>query len=171
LACGRWKRQAWIEETTEELISSGRLCKRAKGLTLASFSDITPERFEELVSRAAVDHTWVEQSLGRLRENVRKNHIARHWYHVFLASEDSDTAWCALQLVMLHADERLLNWCEELERDCGDNPIGQERLRFLGLGWRTRRDLRKEIDRDNERRERLFGLKIQPGEIVPFMTS
>jgi hypothetical protein len=171
LACGRWKRQAWIEETTEELISSGRLWKRAKGLTLASLSDMTPERFEEFVSTAAVDHTWVEHSLGHLRENVRKNHLARHWYHVFLTSDDSDTAWGALQIVLAHADERLLNWCEEMESECVDNALRLERLRFLGLGWHSRRDLRKEIDRDNERREKLFGLRIQPGEIVPFMTS
>ena len=171
LACNRWKRQDWLEETVEELISAGRLWKRAKGLTLASFSNMTPERFEEFVPRAAIEHTWVEQSLRPLRENVRKNHLARQWYRVFLTSEDSDTAWGALHIVLAHADERLLYWCEEVEKECAGNELTENRLRFLGLGWHSRRDLRKEIDRDNERRERLFGLKIQPGEIVPFTPS
>jgi len=170
-ACGRWKRQGWLDETVEELISAERLWKRAKGLTLASLSDTTPEDFEKLVSKAAIEHTWVEGSLRALRADVRKNHLARHWYGVFVNSRDPDTAWGALQLVLAHADERLLNWCAEIEKDAGSNELTEKRLRFLGLGWHTRRDLRKEIDRDSDRRERLFGLKIQVGEIAPFMPS
>jgi hypothetical protein len=171
LACGKWQRRDWLEETVSELISAERLWKRAKGLTLASFSDITPDRFEELVASAAVEHTWVQQSLRPLRENVRKNHLARYWYRIFLTSEDSDAAWGALQIVLAHADGRLLNWCEEVEKECASGELTENRLRFLGLAWHTRRDLRKEVDRDKERQERLFGLKIQPGEIAPFMAS
>jgi hypothetical protein len=165
----RWNRQTWLEETIAGLISAERLWKRAKGLALASFSDITTERFEELVSRAKIERTWVEQSLRSLRENVRKNRLARHWYAVFLNSEDSDAAWGALQIVLAHADERLLNWCTEVEKECTERETSEKRLRFLALGWQSRRDLRKKLDRDGERRERLFGLKIQRGEIVPFM--
>jgi hypothetical protein len=171
LASGRWKRQNWLDGTVEDLISAGRLWKRAKGLTLASFSDTTPMDFEKLVTRAVIERTWVEESLRPLRANVRKNHLVRYWYHVFLTSEDSDTAWGALQIVLAHADERLLNWCVEIEKDSASNKQTERRLRFLGLGWQSRRDLRKEINRDSERRERLFGLRIQAGEIVPFMPS
>jgi hypothetical protein len=169
--CNRWNRQEWLDEVTEELMSAGQLWRRAKGLTLASFSEVTPPRFEELVSRAAVEHTWVEQSLGPLRENVRKNRLARHWYSVFLTSEDSDAAWGALQLVLALADERFLNWRVEAERECAGSETVENRLRFLSLGWERQRDLRKEIGRENERKERLFGLKIQRGEIFPFMQS
>jgi hypothetical protein len=171
LTCDRWKRQDWLEDKVEELISAARVWKRAKGLTLMSFSDVHPRRFEEFVARAAIEHTWVEQSLRLLRENVRKNHLARYWYRIFLTAEDPDVAWGALQIVLAHADERLLNWCEEVERECAGNKLTDRRLRFLALGWQSRRDLRKVLDRDKERRERLFGIKIQPGEIAPFISS
>jgi hypothetical protein len=171
LAAVRWKRQDWIEAEAERLISDERLWKRVKGLALASFSDIAPDHFEEFVSRAAITNTWVEQSLPSIRRNVRKNYLARHWYRVFLTAENADTAWGALQIVLIHADERLLCWCQEIEGDCANRQLIENRLRFLGLGWRTRRDLREKLGREKERRERLFGIEIQPGEIVPFMPS
>lgn len=169
--CNSWNRQDWLDEVTDELMSAGRLWRRAKGLTLASFSEVTPSRFEELVSRAAVEHTWVEQSLRPLRENVRKNRLARHWYSVFLTSEDSDAAWGALQLVLALADERFLNWRVEVEKECAGCKMAQKRRRFLGLGRCSQRDLLKEIGRESKRKELLFGLKIERGEIVPFMQS
>jgi hypothetical protein len=169
--CNSWNRQDWLDEVTDELMSAGRLWRRAKGLTLASFSEVTPSRFEELVSRAAVEHTWVEQSLRPLRENVRKNRLARHWYSVFLTSEDSDAAWGALQLVLALADERFLNWRVEVEKECAGCKMAQKRRRFLGLGRCSQRDLLKEIGRESKRKELLFGLKIERGEIAPFMQS
>jgi hypothetical protein len=104
-----------------------------------------------------------------LRENVRKNTLARHWYSVFLKSEDSDSAWASLDIVLSLADERLLNWGAEIEKACECGKRAKERLRFLDMGWHGKRGLRKEIDRERERKEQLFGIGIQPGEIVPFM--
>jgi hypothetical protein len=170
-ACDKWNRRDWRDEAIEELISAKRLWKRAKGLTLASFSDLTAPRFEELISAAAVENTWVEQSLGPLRENIHKNRLARRWYSVFLTSEDSDTAWGAFQLVLALADERFLNWHAEIEGECAGSETAERRLRFLSLGWEDQGNLRKEIDRERQRKDLLFGLKIQRGEIIPFMRS
>jgi len=170
-SCNRWKRDEWLESVVHELISAKRLWRRAKGLTLVSFSNATPARFAELVAKAAIDRTWVESSLPPLRQNVRKNHMARHWYRVFLTAEDDDSAWGALQIVLANADERFLDWREEIESECVDIGATKRRLRFLQLGWSTRRTLQQVIDRDKERRERLFGIKIQLGEIAPFLRS
>jgi hypothetical protein len=167
-SCRRWRRDDWIRVAIEELISAPRLWRRAKGLTLASLSDITPERFEELVSKASIGDSWVEESLGSLRENVRKNSLAWHWYSVFLKSEDSDVAWAALQIVMSLADERLLTWRAELEKSCEASERMQKRIRYLVMGWGGRRGLRGEIDRERERQNQLFGRRIRPGEIFPF---
>jgi hypothetical protein len=169
-ACGRWGRQEWLDEVIEQSISAGRLWRRAKGLTLASLSDITPPHFEELVSRAAVENTWVEEeTLGPLRVDVRKNRLARHWYSVFLTSGDPDAAWGALQLVLKLADERFLNWRTDVEEACASCGAVEARLRFLSLGWESGRGLVEEIRRGDAREKLLFGLKIQRGEIVPFM--
>ena len=162
-------RRDWMNEAIAGLISSPHIWRRMKALTLASFSDITLERFEELVSRAAVGDSWVERSLGPLRENVRTNELARYWYLVFLTAEDPDAAWCALQIVLSLADERLLNWRVELEQACAGSQTSQMRVRFLGLIWSRQGDLRKEIGRERARKDRLFGIKIRPGEIFPFM--
>jgi hypothetical protein len=167
--CDKWKRHEWLDVTVQELISADRLWKRAKGLTLASFSNVTSPRFEEIVSTAAIAQTWVEQSLRQLRQNVRKNHVARHWYRVFLNSDDDDAAWGALQIVLSHADERFLNWREEIESESANIEITERRLRFLQMRWSSGRAIQHEINRDKDHRERLFGIKIQPGEIAPFM--
>lgn len=167
--CGRSQRLGWLREAIENLISAPRLWRRAKALTLASFSDVTSECFEELVSEADIGGSWVEENLNVLRENVRKNVLARQWYSVFLKSEDSDSAWAALQIVLSLADERLLNWRAEIEKACECGTRVEKRLRFLDLGWDWKRKLRKEIDRESERAKQLFGREIQPGEIAPFM--
>jgi hypothetical protein len=152
-------------------VSADRLWKRVKGLTLASFSEISPPDFKELSSRAAIQHTWVEPSIGTLGENVRRNHLARHWYSVFLSTEDLDAAWCAFQLVLALADERFFNWRGEVEGKCADSRTVETRLRFLTLGWESHRNLRTQIDREGKRKELLFGRPIQRGEIVPFMET
>ena len=167
--CGRSQRLDWLRVVIEDLISAPRLWRRAKGLTLASLSDMNADRFEELVTEAQIAGSWVEESLSALRENLRKNALARHWYSVFLNAEASDSAWAALQNVLMLADERLLNWRAEIEEasECGSR--AEERLRFLDLGWDRERKLKEEIDRKGERTKQLFGKEIQPGEIVPFM--
>jgi hypothetical protein len=169
LASGRWKRSGWLDQQVQELILAPKMWRRAKGLTLASLSDVTPDAFEALVAKASVGDTWVEGSLRHLRENVRRNNLARHWYRLFLTSEDRDAAWGALEIVRAQADERFLNWHEEIEEECVNAALRQDRLRFLGLVWRTWGGVRKDLNRDKNRRERLFGLAIQPGEIVPFL--
>lgn len=168
-SAGAHKRQAWLDKVVEESIRARQLWKRAKGLTLASLSDITPERFEDLVATAAVGHSWVERTLAYLRENVCKNHLAKHWYRSFLSSENSDSAWAALQLVLTLADERLLNWRANVEEECSDQDRTRERLRFLDLGWASGRELRKELSRSDKRKKTLFGIDIPTGEIFPFM--
>jgi hypothetical protein len=169
VSCNRSGRQGWLDAVIQDLISSQRLWRRAKGLTLASFSDITQDRFEDLVSRAAVEGSWVEASLGPLRENVRKNRLARHWYSIFLTAHDPDAAWGAFQIVLSLADERLLNWRVEVEKASAGSEWSERRLRFLDLGWSGKRELWKEIGREGARKEKLFGITIQRGEIVPFI--
>jgi hypothetical protein len=170
VACARHHRREWLDKTVGELISAERPWRRAKGLALASFSDLTQDRFEELVSQAAIGDTWVGRYLRPLRENVRKNRLARHWYSVFLRAKDPDASWGALQLVLALADERFLNWRSEVEQECAPGGLVEVRLRFLALGW-TERELEQRVDRSKDRKERLFGIRIEKGEIFPFMSQ
>lgn len=168
--CGHFGREKWLEAVIQDLVQAQRLWRRAKGLTLASFSGIDRPRFEELVRHADLEATWVaEQSLTTLRENVRKNEIARHWYSQFLSLEDNDAAWGAVTITLSVADERLLNWYTELENAATDPDRAARRRRFLELGWNSKRSLPDAVGRESERRDRLFGIKFQRGEIVPFM--
>lgn len=168
-ACEAFNRRAWLHERIEALIAAGRFWKRIKGLTMASFSEVTPERFDELVSGAMVVNSWADDSLQLLRQRVRKNWLARHWYSVFLAAEDNDAAWGALEIALSLADERLLNWQTEVENACHDRELAARRIRFLRLRWSGQRDVPAEISRERDRKEQLFGRKIQKGEIAPFM--
>jgi hypothetical protein len=168
LSCVTRGRNDWLNTSIQALTSAKQLWRKAKGLTLASFSDITVSGFEALVSAAAIKGTWVERGLRTLKEHVRKNQLARHWYSVFLNAPDPDAAWGALEIVLSLADERLLHWRVELEDACANKDLAKERLRFLSLRS-NRRDLRNELSRDSDRKEQLFGEKIPQGEIVPFM--
>jgi hypothetical protein len=168
-ACKDFGRRVWLEEKIEGLIAAGRLWKRMKGLTLASFSEVTPERFEELVSRAAVTNSWAEKVLRPLRYRVRKNWLAKHWYSVFLTTQDDDAAWGALEIALSLADERLLNWQAEIENQHKNDEIAGRRVRFLHLRWSGQRDVPDEISGERDRKEQFLGSKIEKGEIVPFM--
>ena len=77
----------------ERLIGESALWKRAKGLTLASFTNLPIEAFEQLVSDAGISETWVANQLAWLRGNIRRNHMAQRWYQVFLQSDDIDVSW------------------------------------------------------------------------------
>jgi hypothetical protein len=168
--CGRCGREKWLEGAIQGLIQAERLWRKAKGLTLASLSDIDRLRFEELVRQADLEATWVEdQCLTALRENIRTNQIARHWYSQFLSLEGNEAAWGAVTITLSVADERLLNWYTELENIAADPERAARRRRFLELGWNSKRSLPATVDRESERKDRLFGIKFQRGEIVPFM--
>lgn len=130
---------------------------------------VLPDVFER-TWQADVAGTWIEEdSLPTLRENVRKNEIARHWYSLFLASEDTDTAWGAVTSALSVADEQMLNWYAAMENSAANPERAARRRRFLELGWNSKRGLPQELDRDSARRDHLFGIKFQRGEIVPFL--
>lgn len=166
--CQRSKRQDWLDEAIGGLISANQLWRKMKGLTLASFSDITLARFQHLVSMAGIDGSWVEEGLDPLRENVRNNCLARHWYSVYLSSSESDEAWAAIEIVASCADERFLNWEAELNGQIGCTAIARRRRSFLDMRW-SKRDMGRELSREDTRRDHLFGRKIPRGEIIPFV--
>lgn len=75
---------------------------------------------------------------------------------------------CALQIVVLLADERILNWCRQARIEAERNNGVARRLRFLDL-WAKGREFEREFSREGKRKDHLFGLKTSQGEIVPFM--
>jgi hypothetical protein len=91
------------------------LFERAKGLTLASFASFSASDFEMWVERANATGTWVGEQITSLRQNIRGNHLAQHWYQRFLNSSDPDEWWSAFQLVLRCGDERFWLWRSELE--------------------------------------------------------
>ncbi len=161
-------RQESLDEAIHDLISADQLWKRVKGIALASFSDISLERFEDLVLQSGIVGSWAEDSLGLLRENVRKNHLAKHWYSVFLMTDNPDEAWAALQVVESLSDSRLLLWRLQLEKSHDGSEAVARRLQFLDQCWRGRR-IDDEFSRASARKDQLFGLRFPRGEIIPFV--
>jgi hypothetical protein len=96
----------WLKDAIRTLATAGALAKRARALTAASFSDISFDDFDSLVSLAQVENTWVQSLVPRLRTNVGKNAYAKYWFELFLTDQQADTAWGALEMCLSSADLR-----------------------------------------------------------------
>jgi hypothetical protein len=155
-------RRRWLELTVQRLIAESPLWKRAKGLTLASLSNMQLEEFDLYATQANLGETWLASQLPSLRENLRKNEFAQRWFKVFLEA-DERVAWGALQMLLSCGDERFFTWHGLYEGEQGSR---HPRLRFIeSMG----REIKNELDRSKERTDTLFGIKIERGEIFPFL--
>jgi hypothetical protein len=152
----------WLTATIQRLIVESPLGKKAKGLTLASFSNIKREEFETYVTQANLGETWLASQLPTLRKNLQQNDFAQKWFKAFLEA-DERVAWGSLQMLLSCGDHRFFTW-----RDLylGEQGSRHPRLRFLdSMG----REIETKLDRSKERRDTLFGIKIERGEIYPFI--
>jgi hypothetical protein len=99
-----------------------------------------------------------------LRKNLLKNEFAQRWFMMFLDADDS-ASWGALQMLLSCGDHRFFTWCNVYQEKQG---IRHPRLRFIdSMG----REMENALDRSKERRDTLFGIKVERGEIVPFLES
>jgi hypothetical protein len=158
--------QAWLLSIIEQLISEKRVWKRAKGLALASYSNIKVEQFDGYIAQARMADTWMEPQLEFLRHNILRNEFAQHWFQVFLEASDKDVSWGALQILLACGDQRVFIWRSRYEN--GTLLQHARRVRYLNM---QESQLEKELDRERERKETFLGVKIQRGEIFPFVNS
>jgi hypothetical protein len=159
-------RQEWLKAAIARLIEAAPVWRRAKGLTLSSFSNSTISEFEAYVVQAKLGGSWMEDHIPVLRLNVEKNKFAQHWFDLFLTAADPDESWGALQMLQLCGDDRFFTWRGSYEdRAEGTDPV---KLKFLAM---QESDIKKALDRTKERRDTLFGMKIPRGEIYPFMNE
>jgi hypothetical protein len=160
------KRQAWLGEAIQRLISKKPLYKKALGLTLASFSDITPDRFRGYILEADVEETWVGDQTEWMQWNVKRNSFAKHWFQVFLNAEDKDASWGALQVMLRCADHRFYIWHRQYVPQAPERV--HQRMRFLNANGH---DIETTLDHQKQREDTLFGIRIERGEVFPFLES
>ena len=155
-------REEWLRLVIARMLTESPLYMRAKALALASYSITSVEQFETYVAAANVKDSWVEDRITDFRANVEKNAFACHWYSLFLTSDDQDVSWGALQLFLGCADERFFLWRRQHE---DETPQTQRKLKFLRSGF----DLERELNHERGRKDTLFGIKIERGEVFPFI--
>ena len=158
-------RTEWLNAAIEKLVDNPILWKRAKGLMLASVSNIDSIVFEKLVERAQVTNTWIDHTLKTLRENVRANELAQHWYRIYLTEPSIDKAWGAFQVMLACGDTRFYTWCQKIECETGAD-VGHK-LRFVAASWQH---TRRELNREGIRKDQFCGQKITRGQFFPFMS-
>jgi hypothetical protein len=82
---------------------------------------------------------------------------------LYLSAEDEERSWGALQMMLACGDHRFYVWREQ-------NGIrteqGERRLRYLAS---RARDIEKSLERSEKRKEVLFGIKTEHGEVFPFL--
>src|ERR1051326_4026824 len=155
-------RRQWLAATVQQLVMESPLGKKAKGLTLASFSNITLDEFDMILTRANLGETWLATQLPVLRKNLQKNDFAQSWFKSFLEA-DEHAAWGSLQMLLSCGDHRFFTWRHLY---LGDQRSRQARFRYIdSMG----REIENELDRSKERRDTLFGIKVERGEIYPFI--
>lgn len=154
---------SWLLATVQELITQPAVWKRAKGLAIASFSNVSLDEFDGIVARANVKGTWIGSQIPVLRKNILQNQHAQHWYHVCLDAETEEQSWGASRMLLLCGDSRFFTWRDRHEIPSDSKHV--RRLKFLEANL----DLGRELDREKQRRDTLFGIKIEHGEVYPFM--
>ncbi len=159
-----YERQEWLRATITRFIEATPLWRRAKGLTLSSFSNLSISEFDAYVVQAKLGGSWMEGHIPSLRLNVENNRFAQHWFDLFLTAANPDESWGALQMLQHCGDDRFFTWRGSYEdRATRNNRVS---LAFLAM---QETEIKKALDRTKERRDTLFGIKIPRGEIYPFM--
>lgn len=158
-ACGK---TSWLLAAVAELVSHPAVYSRAKGLTIASFSNMSIDEFDTYLAKASIEDTWVGPQTSSLRAHVLENEHAQHWYRVFLDADSEDRSWGAMKTFLMCGDIRFFTWRNKYELESNSNHI--RRLKFLEANV----DVKQGLDRENRRKETLFGIKIERGEIYPF---
>lgn len=157
-------REDWIRTATRRLIKQPYLHQRAKGIALASFSDISLDNYQQLVRDADVQGTWVEKVATDLGLGVRDNAWAKDWYRRRLSSTDLEGQWAALQVVLELADERFWLWRRAIAKGVGKDLEVEDKY-FEAI----KNELNRRLDLSKERATQFLSLKIQRGEVVPFL--
>jgi hypothetical protein len=154
----------WLRDSVQELVGDSHLWKRAKGLALASYSNISTSDFDALVAQANTAQTWIERPARAMRDNVRSNDLARSWYRTYLTEPSVDRAWGAYQTMLDCGDERFYTWRHQIESEGGIDV--DRKLRFVAANWQT---TKRALDREKKRKDHLFGLSVPKGQILPFV--
>lgn len=157
-------RTEWLNQVVQTLITDPALWKRAKGLTLASFSNISTAAFDKLLAQAHIADTWIERAVNNMRNNVQANELAQRWYRAYLMEANIDKAWGAYQMMLECGDERFYTWRGRIETEGGVD-VDRKR-RFARASWQS---TKRALNRENKRKDHLFGYKIPRGEIFPFV--
>lgn len=159
-ACGR---RDWLMVETERHIALKALWRRGKGLALAALADLDEDAFNDLVSRADVDDSWVGDGVSVLRDSHNRNRWAKHWYHQFLTAADKDVSYAGFVLFLRCADRRCRLWMEAMEAEPG---VDEWRIRYR----KTIDDTIAEAIAENEKRyaDRLMGLEFKKDEVIPY---
>ncbi len=158
-------KSTWLRKTIDALVRSHLLWRRAKGLMLASYTNISSAEFEKLVDLADVADTWIEKPLKVMRENVLTNELAQIWYARYFSEIDPDKAWGAYEVMLEWGDKRFDSWRASVEELGGVD--AEFRIRFVESAWQSRRNT---FDRRDKRNENYLGLGITQGQVFPFIS-
>ena len=123
------------------------------------------DEFEALILEARIGSSWLTEQLDTLRRNIKRNEFARYWYKSFLQADNDVVSWGALHLMKKCADERFFTWRENFETEIDSKQ--RRRLSYLESDFELRRDL----DRQKERRKHLFGIKVERVDVFPFVRN
>jgi hypothetical protein len=158
------QKTAWLTGAIRQLLGASELWKRAKGLALASYSNITTTEFDALVAHANIARTWVERPVKAMRDSVWSNEIAKDWYRTYLTEPGTDKAWGAYQMMLECGDERFYTWRRQIESEVGVEV--DRKLRFIAASWQS---TKRSLNREKKRKDRLFGITVPKGQILPFV--
>lgn len=154
----------WMDELIGKFVDSPNLARKATGLCIASYCHSSESTLEDWIVRAGIEKTWVEREvLDTLRRNHRRDRFASAWFERFLNEEDADRSWAAFEVAVHLADERWYLW----NKNISDSLVTprEDRIKIIEMNWQH---VKRNLRRERERKDHLFGIKIPKGEVFPF---
>jgi hypothetical protein len=160
-----YDRGDWLRRATEQLVTSSLLWRKAQGLTLAAFSEIKTDSWNELCQQVNEAESWIDDVKSKMETYHLRNRWAQTWYSEWLTRPETDTAWSAFRLFLKCADKRFWIWKRSVE-------LETEKLVFLDDTRRrffdaSEDEIRKAITENQKETQRYFsGDKVLKGRTV-----
>jgi hypothetical protein len=158
----------WIAEQCRRMAAEPRAWRRAQGLALLAFADVTTEEWDDAYSASRLEGTFLTWSHGNLRSHVERNAWAKHWYGEFFGRVDADLSWAAFRLFLRCVDKRFFAWVRMVEdRAQPAATVAEERRRFVRTAMPSIGRAMKENQKDLERR--FLSIRFEEGGIAPWI--
>lgn len=159
----------WFWTYINEGIRSTVPLIKARSIVLSGFFD-DQKALDILddILRNNGENTWITKLVEDSKHRWSRNIWAKHWYRLFLISDDDIVSWASFRLFLKCVDTRFWLWQNDFKTEIAQLQKNIQRLRFL---QDSLENIWGAIEKnEKEMVEKFLGQKILKGEVWPWMS-